>query len=96
MEVSSITPDEIARFVEELRRQDVAHKTLVTYRSDLLHVARWFEGSRGELFTAAAVTPTDLRYYRSHLITVEGKKPATVNRQLAALRKLFGWAKGLG
>lgn len=71
-------------------------KTLVNYRSDLLHVARWFEGSRGELFSAAAITPTDLRDYRSHLITVEGKKPATVNRRLAALRKFFGWAKGAG
>ncbi len=96
MEESSTIPDEIAQFVDELRRQDVAHKTLVNYRSDLLQVARWFEGSRGEPFAAAAVTPTDLRDYRSHLITVEGKKPATVNRRLAALRKFFGWAKGVG
>lgn len=96
MEESRATPDDIARFVDELRRQDVAPKTLVNYRSDLLHVARWFEGSRGEPFAAVAVTPTDLRDYRSHLITVEGKKPATVNRRLAALRKFFSWAKGVG
>jgi len=96
MEESSTIPDEIAQFVDELRRQDVAHKTLVNYRSDLLQVQRWFEGSRGESFFAAAVTPTDLRDYRSHLMTVEGKKPATVNRRLAALRKFFGWAKGVG
>jgi len=61
MEERSTTPDDIARFVDELRRQDVAHKTLVNYRSDLLQVACWFEGSRGEPFTAVAVTSTDLR-----------------------------------
>ncbi len=38
MEESSTIPDEIAQFVDELRRQDVAHKTLVNYRSDLLQV----------------------------------------------------------
>ena len=96
MEESRAIPNDIERFTDELRRQDLARKTLVNYRSDLLNVARWFEGSRGEPFTAAAITPTDLRDYRAHLMTVEGKKPATVNRRLAALRKFFGWAKGVG
>src|SRR3954454_14614093 len=88
--------DELLAFVEELRRQDVAHKTLVNYRSDVGQFARWFEGSRGEPFTAAAVTPTDIRDYRSYLMTSAGAKPATVNRRLAALRKFFGWVKGTG
>jgi site-specific recombinase XerD len=93
---SKPAPDELLAFVAELRRQDVAAKTLVNYRSDLLQFARWFEGSRGESFTAAAVTPTDIRDYRGYLITTAGAKPATVNRRLAALRKFFGWAKGAG
>src|SRR3954471_16754933 len=88
--------DELLAFVEELRRQDVAHKTLINYRSDLGQFARWFEGSRGEPFSAAAVTPTDIRDYRSYLMTSAGAKPATVSRRLAALRKFFGWAKGTG
>ncbi len=40
------------------------------------------------------MTPTDVRDYRAHLVTVERRAPATVNRRLAALRKFFGWAKG--
>src|SRR5439155_11146473 len=43
-------------------------------------------------FSAAAVTPTDLREYRSYLQNVEGRKPATINRKLAALRSFFSWA----
>src|SRR5687768_6870756 len=93
---SNPAPDELLAFVEELRRQAVAHKTLVNYRSDLGQFAKWFEGSRGEPFSAAAVTPTDIRDYRSYLMTTAGAKPATVNRRLAAFRKFFGWAKGTG
>src|SRR5205823_11888796 len=44
-------------------------------------------------FSAAAVTPTDLREYRALLQNVEGRKPATINRKLAALRSFFSWAR---
>ena len=93
---SNPAPDELLAFVEELRRQDVAPKTLVNYRSDVGQFAKWFEGSRGEAFAVAAITPTDIRDYRSYLMTSAGAKPATVNRRLAALRKFFGWARGAG
>ena len=42
------------------------------------------------------MTPTDVRDYKAHLVTVEHRAPATVNRRLAALRKFFAWAKGDG
>src|SRR5437870_952541 len=86
-------PGEVAVFVQDLERQEVAAKTRVNYRSDLLCFARWFAGVNDEPFTAAAVTPTDLRDYRSYLIQAERRTPATVNRRLAALRKFFTWAK---
>src|SRR5204863_7587825 len=60
------------------------------------HFANWFEGSAGEAYSAAAVTPTDIRDYRSHLLTVERRAPATINRRLAALRKFFQWAQADG
>jgi integrase len=37
-----------------------------------------------------------VRDYKAHLVTVEHRAPATVNRRLAALRKFFAWAKGDG
>jgi site-specific recombinase XerD len=88
--------DDTTEFLTELAREEVAAKTIRAYRSDLTHFGRWFAGSTGEAFAAAAVTPTDLRDYRAHLIGVERRQPATVNRRLAALRRFFLWAKAVG
>src|SRR5581483_7516018 len=64
-----------------------------SYRSDLLAFARWFAASTGEACAAAAVTRTDVRDHKAALLTIEGRKPATANRRLAALRRFFAWAK---
>ena len=88
--------DDVADFLTDLAREEVAEKTIAAYRTDLSHFARWFAGSTGEAFAAAAVTPTDLRDYRAHLVNVERRQPATVNRRLAALRRFFLWAKAAG
>src|SRR6185437_7520247 len=87
---------EVASFVADLRRQETAPKTWQNYRSDLACFGRWFTAVNGEPFTAAAVTPTDIRDYRRYLINEERRTPATVNRRLAALRKFFAWAKATG
>src|SRR5436305_8283005 len=87
---------EVASFIEELRCQETAAKTWQNYCSDLVCFGRWFAGTNDEPFTAAAVTPTDIREYRGFLLNVERRTPATVNRRLAALRKFFGWAKATG
>ena len=83
----------IDTFLQDLARGEVAPKTLASYQFDLSLFARWFEQTLGEPLSPAAVTPTDIRDYRSHLLTVEQRRPATVNRRLAALRKFFTWAK---
>src|SRR5438552_3980995 len=89
-------PVDIAAFVADLRRQEVAPTTVTSYATDLRAAARWFTDTTGEAFAAAVVTPTDLREYRAHLRTVERRAPATVNRRLAALRRFFTWAKATG
>ena len=66
--MSKTESDDIVDFVTELARQEVAEKTI---RADLPHIAQWFEGSTGEAFRAAAVTPTDVRDYKAHLVAVE-------------------------
>ena len=80
----------------DLQRQETAPKTRASYRLDLLHFASWFARTVGEAFSPEAVTPTDVRDYRSSLINVEKRQPATVNRRLAALRRFFQWAKASG
>src|SRR6266516_4417679 len=87
---------EIEPFLQDLERQEPSPNTLVSYRHDLAHFARWFAQTNSESFSAAAVTPTDVREYRSYLLNVERRQPATVNRRLAALRKFFQWAKAEG
>jgi site-specific recombinase XerD len=85
--------DELTLYIEELQRQEVSPKTVKSYRSDLTGFGRWFAETNGEPFSAAATTPTDIRDYKSHLLTVARRKPATINRHLAALRNFFQWAK---
>jgi integrase/recombinase XerC len=74
----------------------MAEKTVTAYQSDMLGFARWFTDTTGEAFCASAVTPTDILDYKAHLRTVQRRQAATVNRRLAALRKLFLWAQGTG
>src|SRR5215212_6413726 len=86
----------VGRFLQDLERQETSPQTRHAYRLDLLHFASWFARTVGEGFSPEAITPTDVRAYRSHLINVEKRQPATVNRRLAALRRFFGWAKAMG
>ena len=86
----------VGRFLEDLQRQETAPKTREAYRLDLLHFTAWFAGTVGETFRPEAVTPTDIREYRGHLMNVEHRQPSTVNRRLAALRRFFVWAKATG
>ena len=90
------TPPDLVAFVADLRRQEVAAKTVASYQSDLTGFARWFTNSTGEEFTTAAVTPTDVRDYKAYLRTIRRRQAATVNWRLAALRRFFGWAKATG
>src|SRR4051812_9628255 len=91
---SPIMTEELTVFLNELARQEAAANTVASYRADLALFARWFDATNGEAFSAAAVTPTDIREYRSYLQNVERRAPATINRKLAALRAFFRWAHG--
>jgi site-specific recombinase XerD len=86
-----LVPD-LAAFLVELTRQEAAAKTITNYRSDLVCFGRWLVQTTGEHFAAEAITPSDLRDYRQHLLTIERRKPATINRRLAALRRFCAWA----
>lgn len=84
--------NEIERFINYLEHQDRSPLTVSGYQHDLAHFQRWFEQTNGEALTAEAVTPTDVREYRQHMLNVERRKASTVNRRLAALSALMNWA----
>ena len=50
--ITDTIPEDITDFVVELQRQEVAPKTVASYRSDLLGFARWFTDTTGEAFCA--------------------------------------------
>jgi len=91
----SIT-DDLSAFLLDLYREEASPRTIASYRSDLACFARWYTETNGEAFSATVTTPTDVRDYKAHLVVIEHRAPAKVNRRLAALRKFFAWAKGSG
>src|ERR687889_827619 len=88
-------PDIIA-FLTDLARQPRSEKTWTAYRSDLNLFAAWLTQTTGDAFSATTLTRIDVRDYKQHLLAVEGRAAATVNRRLAALRAFCGWAKRTG
>lgn len=84
------------RFTDYLKNQDRSPSTAKGYRADLTHFIRWFEQTNGESFALQFVTPTDVREYRQHLLTVERRKASTINRRLAAISALMSWAQETG
>src|SRR5215207_3148050 len=88
-------PD-ITAFLTDLARTPAAEKTWRAYRSDLNLFAGWLAQTTGDAFSAKSLTRIDVRDYKQHLLAVEGKAAATVNRRLAALRAFCAWAKKQG
>jgi integrase/recombinase XerC len=86
----------LAHFAEALRGEEASELTVKNYLLDLTHFGRWFAITNGEPLALAAITPTDVKGYRAYLLTVARARPATINRRLAALRKLCRWAKAKG
>lgn len=88
--------DRFAEFAQALVREGKSPLTVRNYLHDLEHFAAWFAQSNGEPFAPSAITPLDVRAYKSHLVAVAKFKPATVNRRLAALAKYCRWARAEG
>src|SRR5215207_9497958 len=94
-ELQTQTAD-ITTFLTDLARQPRSAKTWMAYRSDLNLFASWLTQSTGDAFAAETLTRIDVRDYKQHLLAVEGRAAATVNRRLAALRAFCAWAKRTG
>lgn len=70
--------------------------TARAYAEDLADFSRWFMGTNDRTSVPELVTTVDLREYQSHMLTVRGLKPATVNRRMAAVRAWLRWSKDAG
>jgi integrase/recombinase XerC len=79
-------------FDRYLNQQDRSPLTIRGYLADLKAFGVWFQQTNSEELAPACVTPSDIKEYRQHLLTVERAKAATINRRLAALSAYLNWA----
>lgn len=96
MEQDTSNIDQLQKFVDYAVGEGRSRHTIVAYRRDLTLFDRWFSISNGISFSPATVTPIDVRRYRSYLLTMQERKPATVNRRLANLSAFCAWARNTG
>jgi integrase/recombinase XerC len=82
-------------FLASLARDDLAPATLRGYRYDLRHFLAWRHTVQDCPFTIEGLAEYELIAYRQHMVAT-GRRPATVNRRLDALRRLCRWARGTG
>ena len=82
-------------FLASLARDDLASATLRGYRYDLRHFLAWHRTVQDSAFAVEGLAEYELVAYRQHMVAA-GRRPATVNRRLDALRRLCRWAQGTG
>lgn len=85
----------MAPFLASLARDDLAPATLRGYRYDLRHFVAWHRTVQDIAFASEDLADHELIAYRQHMVAA-GRRPATVNRRLDALRRLGRWARGTG
>jgi site-specific recombinase XerD len=88
-------PSWLARFLASLAREDLSPATLRGYRYDLRHFLRWHQGLQDGPFEPGRLAEYDLITYRQQMIAA-GRRPATINRRLEALRRLGRWVHSSG
>jgi len=93
--------DSLEQFTAYLQAQDRSAHTVAAYQRDVAAFFAWLSEQLGRGDPAGRpllpveVTPFDVQKYRDALVAA-GRKPAGVNRALAALRVFFAWAVTTG
>jgi site-specific recombinase XerD len=94
-EAITADPGWLGAFLASLARDDLAPATLRGYRYDLRHFLAWHRSIQDRAFAIEGLAEYELIAYRQHMVAA-GRRPATVNRRLDALRRLCRWARGTG
>jgi site-specific recombinase XerD len=84
-------PTWLIEFRASLAREDLSPATLRGYLYDLRHFLRWHQSVQDAPFGPERLAEYDLIAYRQQMIAA-GRRPATINRRLEALRRLGRWA----
>ena len=87
----------LGAFTHSLGEQDLSPITARGYLHDLGRFRGWLEEeAEVKPRDLRRVTAVDLVNYRQHLLRTERLRATTINRELQALKKLFGWALNKG
>jgi site-specific recombinase XerD len=92
------TPVETNRFdafAVALTEQGRARKTIDSYRSDWLGIARWHALAHQSPFDLSLLTAPALAAFRDACVA-EGLRPSTINRKLVAAKRYVDWAVRAG
>ena len=76
---------QIKQYIAYQKSTDKSPTTLVSYRSDLIQFANWFEKDNNIEMDLLHITPTDVRQYKQFLID-SNFRPQTINRRLLSLK----------
>jgi integrase/recombinase XerC len=83
--------DVLEKYRDHLRMKDCSDSTVKNYTRQVVSFVRWWENVANEPFDLPAVTPADVADFKRHLLA-GGRRPATVNLCVEALRSFFSWA----
>jgi len=76
----------IEQFEIWLRNEGKNEKTITAYLHTVKLLAGWYEGSNGKEFNPEEITPLELHNWKSYQQTVMKFKPATINKNIAAVK----------
>jgi len=93
MDTQDPLTNDLARFESHLVATGKSANTIQAYTRDVRLFSQWFLHTNGKALSPQAITPIDIREYRTHLLKVKSYKPATVNRKLASLSAFCNWAR---
>lgn len=85
--------DFLDQFGQHLVATGKSSHTIKAYTRDVRLFSEWLDQTNGRELSPARITPIDIREYRSYLLTVKNRKPATVNRKLSSLSAFCEWAR---
>lgn len=82
--------DYINSFVHYLYEEAKDQKTISSYRTTVAHFLQWIEERDGD-YIIEEIRPIDIKEYTSYLKHQCKRKPATVNKYIAALKVFFAF-----
>ena len=92
----SFRPNQDVIFTDFIKEQDISRHTASALVFDIRKFAKWFCSANREAWDVVRVTSRDVSDFREHLRRERSQAVATINRNLASIRKFFKWLLGKG